>query len=83
MRLLRRQGAGFGIRGNYGSTSMRKRIDLKSRPFIEAASVQDGLSGQVRGTANQLLAAIGYNQWFPKIPGQKGLRILCFDGGGT
>jgi len=55
----------------------------KSRPFIEAASVRDGLSGQVQGTANQLLAAIGYNQWVPKIPGQKGLRILCFDGGGT
>lgn len=61
----------------------RKKSGPKSRPFIEAASVQDGLSGQVRGTANQLLAAIGYNQWFPKIPGQKGLRILCFDGGGT
>lgn len=60
-----------------------KKSGPKSRPFIEAASVQDGLSGQVRGTANQLLAAIGYNQWFPKIPGQKGLRILCFDGGGT
>mmetsp|Transcript_12975 Transcript_12975/g.19826 ORF Transcript_12975/g.19826 Transcript_12975/m.19826 type:complete len:596 (+) Transcript_12975:789-2576(+) len=55
----------------------------KSRPFIEAASVRDGLTGQVQGTANQLLAAIGYNQWVPKIPGQKGLRILCFDGGGT
>eukprot|EP00957_Ditylum_brightwellii_P205210 15342854-Ditylum_brightwellii.AAC.1 len=34
-------------------------------------------------TANQLLAAIGYNVWVPKIPGQKGLRILCLDGGGT
>lgn len=61
----------------------KRKNETKSRPFIEAASVRDGLSGQVQGTANQLLAAIGYNQWVPKIPGQKGLRILCFDGGGT
>jgi hypothetical protein len=63
--------------------SMRRKNERKSRPFIEAASVRDGLSGQVQGTANQILAAIGCNQWVPKIPGQKGLRILCFDGGGT
>jgi hypothetical protein len=55
----------------------------RSRPFIEAASVTDDLKGNVRGTANQVLAAIGYNKWVPKIPGQKGLRILCLDGGGT
>ena len=61
----------------------RRKNEHRSRPFIEAASVRDGLSGQVQGTANQLLAAIGYNQWVPKIPRQKGLRILCFDGGGT
>mmetsp|Transcript_1328 Transcript_1328/g.2825 ORF Transcript_1328/g.2825 Transcript_1328/m.2825 type:complete len:405 (-) Transcript_1328:91-1305(-) len=30
-----------------------------------------------------LLAAVGHNVWVPKIPGQKGLRILCLDGGGT
>jgi hypothetical protein len=54
-----------------------------SRPFIEAASVQDGIIGRIQGTANRLLAAIGYNRWVPKIPGQKGLRILAIDGGGT
>ena len=54
-----------------------------SRPFIEAAAVRHDLRGQVQATANQLLAAIGYNVWCPKIPGQKGLRILCMDGGGT
>jgi hypothetical protein len=30
-----------------------------------------------------LLAAIGYNVWYPKTVGQKGLRILSLDGGGA
>eukprot|EP00565_Helicotheca_tamesis_P006505 CAMPEP_0185734444 /NCGR_PEP_ID=MMETSP1171-20130828/22490_1 /TAXON_ID=374046 /ORGANISM="Helicotheca tamensis, Strain CCMP826" /LENGTH=926 /DNA_ID=CAMNT_0028404437 /DNA_START=410 /DNA_END=3187 /DNA_ORIENTATION=+ len=58
------------------------RDDIK-RPFIAATAVSEGLDGVIMGTANQLLAAIGYNVWVPKIPGQKGLRILCLDGGGT
>ena len=33
--------------------------------------------------SNQLLAAIGHNEWYPKTAGQKGLRILCLDGGGS
>jgi predicted acylesterase/phospholipase RssA len=41
------------------------------------------LNGKIQGTSNQVLAAIGYNEWVPKIPGQKGLRILCLDGGGS
>lgn len=53
------------------------------RPFIEAAAPPNDFNGRVQGTANQVLAAIGYNQWVPKIPGQKGLRILCLDGGGS
>lgn len=53
------------------------------RPFLEAATVSFDLNGQVQRTANQVLAAIGYNQWIPKIPGQRGLRILCLDGGGS
>ncbi len=52
-------------------------------PFLTAASVNQGLTGQIQGTANQVLAAIGHNVWYPKSPGQKGLRILCLDGGGT
>jgi predicted acylesterase/phospholipase RssA len=38
--------------------------------------VPEGLPGQVQKTSNQLLAAIGHNEWVPKRPGQKGLRIL-------
>ncbi len=55
----------------------------RSRPFIEAAALPSDLRGQVQEKANLVLAAIGYNAWVPKIPGQKGLRILCMDGGGT
>jgi hypothetical protein len=40
------------------------------RPFMQAAAIQNNLDGQVRRTANQILAAIGYNRWVPKIPGQ-------------
>jgi len=46
----------------------------RRQPFIEAASLKDNLEGRIRGTTNQVLAAIGYNEWVPKIPGQKGLR---------
>eukprot|EP00614_Pseudopedinella_elastica_P009286 CAMPEP_0172594524 /NCGR_PEP_ID=MMETSP1068-20121228/13943_1 /TAXON_ID=35684 /ORGANISM="Pseudopedinella elastica, Strain CCMP716" /LENGTH=1018 /DNA_ID=CAMNT_0013392609 /DNA_START=35 /DNA_END=3091 /DNA_ORIENTATION=+ len=28
-------------------------------------------------------AALGVKPWRPKLPGQRGLRILCLDGGGT
>ena len=65
------------------SRMRKKKQEHRSRPFIEAASVRNDLKGNVQGTANQVLAAIGYNKWVPKIPGQKGLRILCLDGGGT
>ena len=50
---------------------------------MAAASVAGGLTGQTQAVANQILAAIGYNIWVPKIPGQKGIRILSLDGGGT
>lgn len=33
--------------------------------------------------SNKILAAFGQRKWVPKTLGQKGVRILCFDGGGT
>ena len=65
------------VKGNKSDSSNRRR------PFIEATAVKADLNGKLRGTANQILAAMGYNYWVPKIPGQKGLRILCLDGGGS
>jgi hypothetical protein len=63
--------------------SRRKSAKKLRRPFVEAGSIGYDLNGQVQRTANQVLAAIGHNQWVPKIPGQRGLRILCMDGGGS
>ena len=53
------------------------KVANEERPFLAAASVNSGISGQIQGSANQLLAAIGYNVWYPKTAGQRGLRILC------
>ena len=55
----------------------------KESPFLAAASMNSGISGLIQGSSNQLLAAMGNNIWYPKTPGQRGLRILCLDGGGT
>ncbi|KAA8492823.1 Calcium-independent phospholipase A2-gamma [Porphyridium purpureum] len=33
--------------------------------------------------ARRVLAALGVNEWRPRIPGQRGIRVLCIDGGGT
>lgn len=35
---------------------------------------------ELRRSANKLLAALGQNQWRPKLPGQRGIRVLCLDG---
>jgi len=51
--------------------------------FLAAASMKTGILGEIQGTSNKLLAALGCNIFVPKSPGQKGLRILCLDGGGT
>lgn len=61
----------------------KSKAESLRRPFLEANNLANDLKGQVQRSANQILAAIGYNQWVPKIPGQKGLRILCLDGGGS
>ena len=58
---------------------------LRKKPNVVETDFRalDELTQQIQGTANQVLASLGYNQWRPKMPGQKGLRILCLDGGGT
>jgi len=61
----------------------RKRGKRSRRPFLEAAKVGGGTLGNLQRTANQVLAAMGHNQWIPKVPGQRGLRILSLDGGGS
>ena len=68
---------------NDSLTATQNITETRRQPFIEAASLKNDLNGRIQGTANQVLAAIGYNEWVPKIPGQKGLRILTLDGGGS
>ena len=61
----------------------RKKVQYSRTPFLDAASISSGTMGQIQATSNQLLAALGHNEWVPKVPGQKGLRILSLDGGGS
>jgi predicted acylesterase/phospholipase RssA len=70
-------------RSNTKRSHTKNREPHLRRPFLEAANLANDMNGQVQRTANQILAAIGYNKWVPKIPGQKGLRILSLDGGGS
>ncbi|CAN0423139.1 unnamed protein product, partial [Ectocarpus fasciculatus] len=44
----------------------------------EAAVAEAAVSG-----ASKLLSMLGVHHWTPRQPGQKGLRILSLDGGGT
>jgi len=76
----RKRGSSSSSSSGDGDDTGKKKV---VRPFVRAAEIQNNLDGHVRRTSNQILAAIGYNNWVPKIPGQKGLRILCLDGGGS
>lgn len=51
--------------------------------FLAAAAMKSGILGDIQGTSNKILAALGHNFFIPKTPGQRGLRILSLDGGGT
>jgi len=42
-----------------------------------------GESESAARAARRALAALGINKWRPRVPGQRGLRILSLDGGGT
>ena len=64
-------------------TTDKKARGRLRRPFLQNVNLGKDLNGQVQKTSNLLLAAIGCNRWVPKVPGQKGLRILCLDGGGS
>eukprot|EP00574_Skeletonema_japonicum_P001739 CAMPEP_0201738156 /NCGR_PEP_ID=MMETSP0593-20130828/44245_1 /ASSEMBLY_ACC=CAM_ASM_000672 /TAXON_ID=267983 /ORGANISM="Skeletonema japonicum, Strain CCMP2506" /LENGTH=713 /DNA_ID=CAMNT_0048232287 /DNA_START=41 /DNA_END=2182 /DNA_ORIENTATION=- len=61
----------------------RRKLGKRKTPLQNDEWLKPGLQGQVQQNANKLLAGIGHNIWTPKLPGQKGLRILCLDGGGT
>jgi hypothetical protein len=51
--------------------------------FLAAASMDQGIMGQTQAISNKILASLGHNIFIPKSPSQRGLRILCLDGGGS
>eukprot|EP00178_Gracilaria_changii_P018736 TRINITY_DN5387_c0_g1_i1.p1 TRINITY_DN5387_c0_g1~~TRINITY_DN5387_c0_g1_i1.p1 ORF type:complete len:798 (+),score=107.91 TRINITY_DN5387_c0_g1_i1:3283-5676(+) len=48
-----------------------------------AGGLKNGEPEGAARAARRALGAIGVNNWKPRMPGQRGLRILCIDGGGT
>ncbi|KAI0566145.1 hypothetical protein FGB62_12g118 [Gracilaria domingensis] len=48
-----------------------------------AGGLKNGEPEGAARAARRALGAIGVNKWRPRMPGQRGLRILCIDGGGT
>lgn len=61
----------------------KERKEPSQTAFVAAAAMKTGTLGEIQATSNKLLAALGYNVFVPKTPGQRGLRILSLDGGGT
>ena len=56
---------------------------LRTKRLNNSVWITSGLAGKVQENANKLLAAIGHNVWVPRLPGQRGIRVLTLDGGGT
>lgn len=48
-----------------------------------AGGLKNGEPEGAARAARRALGALGVNSWKPKMPGQRGLRILSIDGGGT
>jgi len=65
---------------------IRKPANFLARKILNRSKsvwITSGLTGKVQESANKLLAAIGHNVWTPKRKGQRGIRVLSLDGGGT
>lgn len=58
-------------------TKRKQHQENRSPLFIENSSVSGDIRGDVHGTANQLLAAMGHNKWVPKSPGQMVSCCAC------
>lgn len=48
-----------------------------------AGGLKNGEPEGAARAARRALGALGVNEWRPRVPGQRGLRILSIDGGGT
>ena len=69
------------------SLSSYRKTDMvtKLTSLVHAVKPNESLKSQsqILPVANKLLASLGVNIWRPKRKNQKGIRILCIDGGGT
>eukprot|EP00172_Hildenbrandia_rubra_P001858 Plantae.Rhodophyta-Hildenbrandia_rubra.ctg24719.p1 GENE.Plantae.Rhodophyta-Hildenbrandia_rubra.ctg24719~~Plantae.Rhodophyta-Hildenbrandia_rubra.ctg24719.p1 ORF type:complete len:776 (-),score=172.92 Plantae.Rhodophyta-Hildenbrandia_rubra.ctg24719:153-2480(-) len=68
-------------------TRWRRKMALDESLVQNLKKLADGLKpGEPEGAARaarRALGALGINEWKPRVPGQRGLRILSIDGGGT
>jgi len=67
-----------------------QKVEFDTHPPPPAIHGAQGVLRRVGGrlshcqhVAYKCLAALGAHEWRPKMKGQRGVRILCFDGGGT
>lgn len=72
-----------------GSAGREWRLRMAGTPDLirDLRRLAGGLkNGEPEGAARaarRALGALGVNEWRPRVPGQRGLRILSIDGGGT
>ena len=64
------------------SSHRSKGMLMKLKSILNGTKTGKSQS-HITSVANKLLAALGINFWRPKSKHQRGIRILCLDGGGT
>lgn len=72
-----------GAAGREFRRKMATSTELVRRLERIAGGLKNGEAEGAARAARRALGALGINRWKPKVPGQKGLRILSIDGGGT
>lgn len=81
--LLGSLGLAKGKIGSEFRKKMAKDVDLVRRLQSLAEGMKNGEAEGAARAARRALGVLGVNQWKPRVPGQRGLRILSIDGGGT
>eukprot|EP00186_Timspurckia_oligopyrenoides_P002214 CAMPEP_0182448056 /NCGR_PEP_ID=MMETSP1172-20130603/23142_1 /TAXON_ID=708627 /ORGANISM="Timspurckia oligopyrenoides, Strain CCMP3278" /LENGTH=933 /DNA_ID=CAMNT_0024644773 /DNA_START=665 /DNA_END=3466 /DNA_ORIENTATION=- len=73
-------------RGSVGEAWRREMVE-NTELIAYLRSITDasltGSAEAIARCARKALASLGVNDWKPRVEGQRGLRVLCIDGGGT
>lgn len=72
-----------GSAGKEARQAMARDADLVKGLQRIAGGLKNGEPEGAARAARRALGALGVNRFKPRMPGQKGLRILSIDGGGT